>query len=299
MTQLRNSLRALLLVSCWLLVGRLALSSEMAVTDSFDEVSRRVMVLAGEYGPHEVLLVCDIDNTLLAMNQDLGAVAWFDDQYRLLKESPHSDELVARDLESLLRVQGMLFTLSRMHPPEKIMPQRIAALHEKGIYTLCLTSRGPAFRNATEESLRQCRFDFARGEPVVVDRFRGERLPYDPKDVAASGISRDEARRFRLTEPKPASYDKGIFMVSGQNKGGMLLILLAHCPRRFSAIVFVDDTDQHVKDVFSALAGRGIEIVAYRYSREDRAVEEFHKSGRKKAHRQWKRLQRTLEEVFP
>ena len=279
-------------------LGQSAFSAEMAETDSFEVVAQRAESLAEKYGPREVLLVCDIDNTILTMNQELGSVAWFDDQARLLRNNPQSEELVAKDFSSLLRVQRMLFVLSRMHPPENTIPDKITALQKKGVYVICLTSRGPAYRNATEDALRRNRYDLARGAPKVVDRFRGETIPYKLDKIAASGISREEANRFRLGEPRLVSYDKGLFMVSGQNKGAMLLILLAHCSRRFSAVVFVDDKEQHVKDVFTAVVARGVEIVAYRYSREDHLADLYKKSGHQKAHEQWKKLDGVLGEVF-
>ena len=291
-------LLAVFLCLGWLIVEPRALSAEMEVTDSFDVVAKRVQSFADRYGPEEVLLVCDIDNTVLTMNQGLGSVAWFDTQYRLLREDPKSKELVGHDLPSLLKVQALLFTLSRMHPPEKTIPDKIAALQKQGIYTMCLTSRGPSTRNATEAALRRNRYDFARRAPKTFGGFCGETKPYRLGNLSASGLSREEAERFHLGEPRSVSYDKGIFMVAGQNKGAMLLLLLARCPRRFSAIVFIDDKEEHVKEVFTAVVARNIEIVAYRYSREDGATEAFNKTGRQKAQQQWETLRQTLDDIF-
>ena len=41
--------------------------------------------------PEHVLLVLDIDNTLLAMNQDLGSDQWFEWQRYLLDHEPRSN----------------------------------------------------------------------------------------------------------------------------------------------------------------------------------------------------------------
>jgi hypothetical protein len=273
-------------------------ASEIKETDSIGEVARHVEKLAEKHGPKNVLLVCDLDNTLLAMNQGLGGVAWFDWQARLLKENPKSKELVATDFGGLLRVQTLLFALGRMHRVEHRNAEMIRDLQKRGVRTLILTSRGPACRDSTEAALRDNRLDFARKAPSVKGGFPKKGLPYDPNDTSAAGITPEEAKRFGLGKPRPASYANGVFMTSGQHKGAMLLALLAHCPRRFSAIVFVDDKKKHAEEVVDALRPRGIEIVAYRYAREDGAVRAFKKTGWKKADRQWKLLRKVLDSIF-
>ena len=57
-------------------------------------------------GAANVLVVLDIDNTLLATDQDLGGDAWFNWQAGLLKSEPKSEHLVAKSFGGLLRVQG-------------------------------------------------------------------------------------------------------------------------------------------------------------------------------------------------
>src|SRR5688500_8941506 len=50
----------------WVTVAR---SSEITASDDFRDVAAAVARYAEEFGPERVLLVLDIDNTLLAMNQ--------------------------------------------------------------------------------------------------------------------------------------------------------------------------------------------------------------------------------------
>ena len=46
-------------------------------TSSFEEIQKKVYELGKKYGPKNVLVVLDIDNTVLKMNQDLGSDQWF------------------------------------------------------------------------------------------------------------------------------------------------------------------------------------------------------------------------------
>ena len=126
-------------------------------TANFGEVFTRVKELVESQGAENVLFVVDIDNTLLAMNQDLGSDQWFNWQSELLNKSPDSPDLVASDIEGLLRVQGTLFALSRMHPPEPMIPAVVQGVQLMECKSIVLTSRGPEFRDAAERSLRAVR----------------------------------------------------------------------------------------------------------------------------------------------
>src|SRR5688500_15980315 len=68
-------------------------ASEITATDDFRAVAAAVAKYAHEFGPDRVLLVLDIDNTLLAMDHDLGSDQWFEWQRYLLEHQPRSDDL--------------------------------------------------------------------------------------------------------------------------------------------------------------------------------------------------------------
>lgn len=280
------------------LIPSLGQSSEMTEAADFTVVQAKAVELGKQHGPENVLLVFDLDNTLLTANQSLGSDQWYNWQAGLLERSPQSPQLVAKDIQGLLRVQGILFALGHMHPPKKNQPRIVENLQARGLPTLVLTARGPDFRDATMRHLAEGGYSFAASAPKTADAFRGTFLPYRLADTAASGISAKEAERFRLEVPREVSYDHGVFMVAGQNKGAMLLILLAHCPRRFSAVIFVDDQERNTKDVFSALVQRGVEAATFRYSAEDEAVKAFSKQQKRRADANWKKLDKTIDRVF-
>lgn len=288
---------AFCLIVCLLIVPR-SPASEMLETDDFQVVRTKAIELGKQFGNKNVLLVFDIDNTLLAMNQELGSDQWFNWQRALLDKKTDSPHRVAGDFAGLVRASRLLFALSRMYPPQSETPGIVVDLQKQGFPTLLLTSRDYGCRDATHRVMKENRYDFAKSALRVPDRWKGLYLPYDPDDVEASGISAGEAKRFGLRDPGEVSYEEGILMTAGQHKGAMLRMILARSGRRFSAVIFVDDHEKNTRRVFEAMAGRGIEVLTYRYGREDEKVERFHQGDKWAVTKQWKDLQETLQAVF-
>lgn len=267
-------------------------------TTEFTEVTEAVKQAVKTHGANKVLLVCDIDNTLLAMQGDLGSDQWFEWQSYLLKHEPNSDHLVADSFDGLLEAQGVLFSLGTMYPPEPAIPDDIEELQAMGIRTVVLTSRGDECREATERELKRNGYDFAKSCVRAVDQPCGPYMPYDLGATDRAGITREEARVFRLGEPRGVSFSNGIFMSAGQHKGAMLLTVLAMCKEEFAAVVFVDDHGRHIVHVYDALARRGVEVWAFHYKRQDPYVNRFKYGDKQEVTCKWRRLERTFKEVF-
>lgn len=267
-------------------------------TEDFAEITAAVQIAAEEHGPENVLLVCDIDNTLLRMRGDLGGDAWFEWQEYLLENQPKSKMLVAKKFDGLLAAQGLLFTLGRMTPTDETLPERIAAMQQAGIKTLVMTSRSDDFRVATERELNAAGYDFAstalRTEGVPGDVFP----PYDLANIGASGLTMEDVSDFNLVDPRGVSYSNGIFMTAGQHKGAMLLTLLSKSPVQYKAVVFVDDHSRHVMRVYDALSRRGIDATAIHFRQQEANVKRFNYSDKSAVTKKWRKLDRVLSEVF-
>jgi hypothetical protein len=273
-------------------------ASEITATDDFRAVAAAVTRYADKFGPERVLLVLDIDNTLLAMNHELGSEQWFEWQRYLLDHEPRSDDLIVDSFDELLEVQAMLYSLGRMHPPQRDLPKVISRLQSRGIHTVVLTSRGPEFRAATERELARNHYDFAFTALPLRNLPGGAYLPYDLDDLAADGLTAQDVASFGLAEPKPVTYEQGIYMTAGQSKGAMLLALLHHADADIRAVVYADDRILHVAYVFAAVAGRGHEITGCHYTREEPQIKRFQYGDKQEVNRRWRKLSRALEEVF-
>ncbi|WP_146583993.1 DUF2608 domain-containing protein [Posidoniimonas polymericola] len=274
-------------------------------TADFERVVKQVEKFAAKHTAAGVLLVMDIDNTLLAMNQDLGSDQWFNWQAQLQQDNPRSRDLVARDFPGLLGVQGELFALSGMHPPQPELPALIEQIQDLGVTTVVLTSRGHSFRDAAERELTRNGYDFSVSA-LRIDEARGLFLPFDANRPDAHGLSAEIIQQIegRLA---PVSYANGIYMTAGQHKGYMLQTLLARAipdngtlveSRAFRAVVFVDDHEKHTARVHEALADSPLDLATFRYSREDGNVARFNESAKRHVVEDWNRLHRAIDAVM-
>lgn len=274
---------------------------------SFAPVADQVRKYVDQYGAANVLLVADIDNTLLAMDNTLGSDQWFEWQIYLLANEPDSPMLVAKDFGGLLEVQGLLFATTHMHPPEADQPELVAQMQDQGIDTVVLTSRGDDYRPATIRELKRSGYEFASTAPTInlfarsgsfVRESDSRFTPYDLKQPEQSGLSAAEVKAFRLSStPREVSYGDGVMMVAGQHKGAMLLILLHMIDHKYKAVVYVDDHGRHVLSVYDALTRRGYEVSAMRYTHQDVCVKRFNYAAAPKqaSAKRWKEIDRALD----
>ncbi len=285
--------------------GRSSQASDFRETETFAPVVEQAQEYADTYGGENVLFVVDIDNTLLAMDRDLGSDQWFEWQEYLLEHEPQSCHLVASDFEELLEVQGILFATTGMHPPEADQPEHVATIQELGVDTLVLTSRGDEYRPATIRELRRADYHFGDTSPAIrlfetsgdaayetCSRF----TPYHLGQLERYGLTDREAEIFRLSDkPRPVSYGDGVMMVAGQHKGAMLLMFLHLVGRDYDAVLYVDDHGRHVSRIYDAMTRRGIEVTTYHYTHQDQRVDRFAYGDKQQVSQQWRRLAEVLE----
>ncbi len=265
-------------------------------TDRFQLIHENLIQDIKKMPTNELLFVLDIDNTLLSMNQDFGSDQWFEWQSQLLMHSPQHEMLVAPSFIGLLRIQGILFYISQMNPPEKEIPAFIQEIQNKGVATIVLTSRGYDFRDATERELYSNNYDFSQSAIGPQGGFSSRYRPYQAELLNDYGLSQSEAQKWNLpAKPSFVSYQDGIFMTAGQHKGAMLRTLLTKTKQSFSKIVFVDDHLKHCTRVEDAFKTSSTEIVSYYYTATLERVERFKNSDKQKEHAQWLELKEILE----
>ena len=216
-------------------------------------------------------MVFDIDNTLLAMEQGLGADQWYEWQ----KDLSQHDRCNPQNAGNRFAVQGALFFASAMRPTQEDAAGQVKSIQNSGIPVIALTSRGPYYRLQTFRELRRNGFSFSHS---AIGPAGGYDRPYMP--VENGRMSR---------------YEDGVFMTTGQHKGQMLYALLQKTATELPAvIVMVDDKQKNldaVKETFSAL---GIPVRAWRYSGEDENVAGF---DPEQAHAEWKSIEAALRQI--
>jgi hypothetical protein len=293
----RAAITSLALAALVLCAVRAAWASELLATKDFADVAATVNRYAEEFGAEHVLLVLDVDNTVMSMDSDLGSDHWFEWQQYLLANEPNSPHLVAKTFPGLLEAQGILYDRGHMHPTEPDEPDLIAKLQKRGVAAILLTSRGPEFRGQTERELKRCGYDFARSALPVHDVPKEEYLAYDSAKPEKSGLTAADVAKYKLGAPRPVLYTNGIFMTAGQHKGIMLLTLLKKAARDIKAIVYVDDNVRHVGSVFSAAVARHIEVSSFHYQHEDVRVQRFAYGDKTAVDDAWQAVKRSIHEV--
>jgi hypothetical protein len=253
MRMITDSLKITLLSSLLLLVTACATvpstQNVLAETDDLAMVTNSALQLSGLYGRDKVLVVFDIDNTLLAMEQGLGSDQWYYWQKALQKEDPCSAQLV----NDRFKVQGALYFASAMRPTQPDAAQQVQRLQDAGLKVIALTSRGPDFRLQTFRELR-------RNEISLWSSALPPQRGYPDTFLPDNGL-------------RPSRYEEGVFMTAGQHKGAMLQALLTKTGTPApTVIVFADDKAENLQDMMEAYEGSGIAVHAWRYSREDDIV---------------------------
>lgn len=270
----------LLVTGCANLPPATSVEIEEGVT-SFAPVARAVDSLTDRYGAQNVLVVLDIDNTLLTSTSDLGGDIWYQWQRGRLDIQPGEAQQVECLFEDAI---GLLYELAPMQLTDPAIPKAIIDWQDRGNVVFALTSRSPKYRAATERELLRAGIDLSRNPPAPEGR--------------SAPVLRERAEQ-------EWSYMQGIMMTTGMNKGTMLETLLEKTGRNFPAVVFVDDTRRHVIDVSEAYrATAGVDLHVFHYTKVEE--ERKHTFGQvltedqaAKMASDWSQLNQVLEAIYP
>lgn len=248
---------------------------------SFQDVVSDVSNLSKKYGEAKVLVVLDIDNTILTSSVDIGGDIWYQWQRGKLELKPSQEQVVSCLFEDSI---GLLYELGPMNLTEEKIPAIISGWQANGISLMALTSRAPKYRAATERELVNKGIDF---------------------EVTALAPTGKKSPVYREVKGRELSYMKGVMMTSGMNKGEMLTYLLERTGREFDAIVFVDDSQKNIDNLYQEFESRGdIDFNIYHYTkvesdRENQYGTVLTESQAEKMANDWNELNRTLNMIFP
>lgn len=240
-------------------------------TADLAEVATDALELAEKAGNERVLVVFDIDNTILAMEQGLGADQWYEWQ----KELATHDRCSKQNVGNRFAVQGAVFFASAMRSTQEDGPGQLKVIQDSGIPVIALTSRGPEYRLQTFRELRRNGYRFA--------------------DTAIGPTGGYEQEFLPVENGRMSRYEDGVFLTAGQHKGEMLAALLKKTGTAMPAVILMADDKQKnldaVKETFSAL---GVPVRAWRYSREDSIVKSF---DPEQAYAEWISIEAALRQI--
>jgi FMN phosphatase YigB (HAD superfamily) len=258
-----------------------------SITDTtvvnFNSVETCVNRKIKQYGSSEVLIVLDIDNTLLTSHVDLGGDIWYQWQTGKLDLKPTEKQKIKKCFyEDAI---GLLYELGTMDLTDTLIPVYIRKWQDEGATVFALTSRSPETRAPTERELRKNGIDLSRSALKTID---GNRPIYI------------------YTLERKMSYFHGIMMTTGMNKGKMLTHILGRTGRTFKAIIFVDDSEKNIKDVFQSFKNNPeTDVTLFHY---DKVIAERKKANggmiltpqqAEKMAQDWEKLNSMLQSIFP
>lgn len=250
-------------------------------TESFSEVISVVTNMNNRHGPENVLIVLDIDNTILTSSVDLGGDIWYQWQREKLAIKPDQSQKVFCLFEDSI---GLLYELGPMILTEETVPYIISAWQASGNVVMALTSRAPKYRAATERELENKGINF---------------------ELSALAEHGQKAPTYREFKNRELSYMKGIMMTSGMNKGEMLDYILKKTNRTFKAIVFVDDSQKNIDAVYKKFKEKlSANMIIFHYIKieEDRKRQYgaiLTPEQARKMDADWKTLNEVLNRLFP
>lgn len=251
------TLSALLMAGCQ--SATLALPASMphervppvAVINQMEPAIDAALAAAERVGPERVIVVFDIDSTLLF--DPLGG--------------PDLGDMKDSEPERFRPVERALMSLKSLALTEDDLVQDIALLEQRGITTYALTARGEDMRDMTERELARTGLTFPLapecGPPLCVRRGT---LPADTVLAAARNVlGQTELDRLGFDRGRPVGVSGGVMNAAGLHKGVMLRVLLASLGREYDTIVFVDDAQKNVDHVHTAAAAMREEVLVFHY----------------------------------
>ncbi len=238
-------------------------------TDKIEVIEAAAMAASALHGVENVLVVFDIDNTLLAAQQPFGSDQWFDWQSKLPKES--TDKYI-KEIAELLRWQGYAYTVGRWMPPDENIPLVFNKLQKMGFKILILTSRGPSYAYATEKELLH---NGMNAELSTIGNSDFDSTYWKPDDL----ISAKEKSDYNWTskDSKYVLFQKGVLYSNGIKNKGMILkvILRKYLEKMPKVIVFADDKRDYSPQIEKACGELEIEPKTFWYTKEDCHVSYF------------------------
>ena len=240
------------LTACSATPIQLSSGAKIEEVTTFNQIAPVVQTLNQQYKPENVLIVSDIDNTLLTNNGGLGGDIWYQWQRGKLAVKPSPEQTVSCLFEDVI---GMLYELSPMALTESQVPGLIEQWQAQGNPIMLLTSRSPDYRSPTERELNN------KG----IDASLTALAPSGEADVT-----------YRELLAREMSYSRGIMMTTGMHKGDMLAWILAKTGREFDAIVFIDDSQHNIDNMHERWQHESVDMRVFHYTHvEAERVETF------------------------
>lgn len=211
----------------------------------------RAIDMAGRLGADRVLVVLDLDSTLL---RDVG-------------RSPDLDAMAQSDPIRFRQVERTVMYLKSLVPTETGLADQLARLDTAGISTILLTARGQDMRDMTLREMAANGITLPHppecGPPLCIGR--GTIGAEQVLAAARETVGAQELARVGFERGRAITMWDGILMAAGQDKG-ILMRTVGRSMGDYRGYVFVDDAERNVVNVARAAQAMTEEVAVFHYA---------------------------------
>lgn len=201
-----------------------------------------------KYIKPDMLVIFDIDNTLIEPIQELGTTQWF--KHRIMEYRSYGfDKNVA--LEKALREWTAIQSITQVKVVEKETAEIIQNLQLEGFPIMGLTTRGLGLSTRTIEQLESVNIHLSETAPTQEEIF--------------------------FMNERGVLFRGGTLFTAGTNKGNALIEFFNRLNYSPSSILFINDNASHLRSLEEACFQKDISFIGLRYGYLDEKVKNFRK----------------------
>lgn len=203
---------------------------------------------------HSTLVIFDIDDTLLEATNFVGSNKWYNWQRGRVVHDLSGNNFVIDNKDKFLcifRTLGTMFEIASTQLTQTNAAQVVSEL--KPYDLMLLTSRTTIYREATERELNKNKINLSDKHLIK-------------EDPELSFIFDDGNRVAKVT------YEKGIVMSSGLNKGLVLRKILAKTGKNYQQIYFVDDSAKNITDMKKEWKDDDTKVNIFHYTKVNKSI---------------------------
>lgn len=193
----------------------------------------------------EMLVILDIDNTILQTAQLLGSDQWFDHRINEYQALMSREEAFEKTYGEWLAIE----CLTKVKLVEEQTAALISKLQQEGYTIMALTTRSVDLCFCTLRQFKSLGIDLSITPPSHGDFF--------------------------FLNQRPLLYRRGILFTDGTNRGAALLKFLQKIHYSPKSILFINDKEVQLKEVESICKKTATPFVGLRYGYLDQKVKEF------------------------
>jgi hypothetical protein len=233
---------------------------------SVQTVLEQVEELNQRFSSKDILIVFDIDNTVLRTSSVVPSDQWFEWQWDEI--SKKSEFSITNDHGEFLSHLEELYWKAEFLLTETPLTKKAVNQFKSQNQFFYLTSRNSGMIEVTDQALHKNGIGFATNSLKAMKLSKGTAF----NQIAPKYMLDSYSKSRQKTN---IQYHSNVFFTAGLNKGMMLRLMLMDAGINPKAIIFMDDKAKHTANVQKEFSEDTIEVYTYTYHQVLDQVHEF------------------------